>query len=58
MDVSVKSDGAVVGRLNITATMLDGILTVKDHGRANAERQKCRSCDMLISYYTKSSYIL
>jgi hypothetical protein len=29
----VKSDIATAGRLNITATTLDGILTVKGQGR-------------------------
>lgn len=31
---AVKNDIAVAGRLNITATTLDGILTVKTQGRA------------------------
>ena len=34
VDESVKSDIAVAGRLNITATTLDGILTIKEQGRA------------------------
>jgi len=33
MDEPVKSDIATAGRLNITATTLDGILTVKKQGR-------------------------
>jgi len=32
---SVKNDSAVAGRLRITATTLDGILTVKGQGRRN-----------------------
>lgn len=34
VDEAVKNDIAVAGRLNITATTLDGILTVKTQGRA------------------------
>ena len=34
IDEYVKNDIAVAGRLNITATTLDGILTVKTQGRA------------------------
>ncbi|MEN6314053.1 MAG: hypothetical protein ABFD25_07385 [Clostridiaceae bacterium] len=34
IDEDVKNDIAVAGRLNITATTLDGILTVKTQGRA------------------------
>ena len=37
VDESVKNDIATAGRLNITATTLDGILTVKTHGHANAD---------------------
>ncbi len=33
VDEVVKNDIAVAGRLNITATTLDGILTVKEQGR-------------------------
>ena len=33
IDEDVKNDIAVAGRLNITATTLDGILTVKTQGR-------------------------
>lgn len=33
MTEDVKNDIAVAGRLNITATTLDGILTVKGKGR-------------------------
>ena len=33
IDESVKNDIATAGRLNITATTLDGILTVKTQGR-------------------------
>ena len=33
VDEDVKNDIAVAGRLNITATTLDGILTVKGQGR-------------------------
>ena len=33
----VKNDIATAGRLNITATTLDGILTVKGQGRKEAE---------------------
>lgn len=33
VDEAVKSDIAIAGRLNITATTLDGILTVKGQGR-------------------------
>ena len=33
MTEDVKNDIAVAGRLNITATTLDGILTVKGQGR-------------------------
>ena len=33
MTEDVKNDIAVAGRLNITATTLDGILTVKGEGR-------------------------
>ena len=35
VDESVKSDIAVAERLRITATTLDGILTVKGQGRRN-----------------------
>lgn len=34
VDEAVKSDIAVAGRLNITATTLDGILTIREQGRA------------------------
>ena len=34
VDEAVKSDIAVAGRLKITATTLDGILTIKEQGRA------------------------
>ena len=34
VDEEVKNDIATAGRLNITATTLDGILTVKTHGQA------------------------
>lgn len=34
VDEDVKNDIAVAGRLNIAATTLDGILTVKEQGRA------------------------
>lgn len=34
MNEDMKNDIAVAGRLNITATTLDGILTVKGQGRA------------------------
>ena len=33
----VKNDIAVAGRLNITATTLEGILTVQGQGRATGE---------------------
>ncbi len=33
----VKNDIAIAGRLNITATTLDGIMTVKTQGRAKAD---------------------
>jgi len=36
VDESVKSDIAIAGRLNITATTLDGILMVKTHGQDKA----------------------
>lgn len=36
VDEVVKNDIAVAGRLNITATTLDGILTVKTQGRENS----------------------
>ena len=35
VDESVKNDIAVAERLRITATTLDGILTVKGQGRRN-----------------------
>lgn len=35
IDESVKNDIAVAERLRITATTLDGILTVKGQGRRN-----------------------
>lgn len=38
VDESVKNDIAVAERLRITATTLDGILTVKGQGRKNEER--------------------
>ncbi len=34
VDEAVKNDIAIAGRLNITATTLDGILTVKTQGHA------------------------
>ena len=34
VDEDVKNDIATAGRLSITATTLDGILTVKTHGQA------------------------
>ena len=37
VDESVKNDIAVAERLRITATTLDGILTVKGQGRKNEE---------------------
>lgn len=37
VDESVKNDIAVAERLRITATTLDGILTVKGQGRKNDE---------------------
>ena len=37
IDESVKNDIAIAGRLNITATTLDGILTVKTQGQAKAD---------------------
>ena len=36
VDEAVKNDIAVAGRLGITATTLDGIMTVRTHGRAKA----------------------
>lgn len=36
IDEAVKNDIAVAARLGITATTLDGILTVKGHGRMKA----------------------
>ena len=33
VDEDVKNDIAIAGRLNITATTLDGILTVRQQGR-------------------------
>jgi len=36
IDEDVKNDIATAGRLNITATTLDGILTVKTQGRVKA----------------------
>jgi hypothetical protein len=36
-DEAVKNDIATAGRLNITATTLDGILTVKSQGRVKDE---------------------
>ena len=35
VDEDVKNDIATAGRVNITATTLDGILTVMTHGRSN-----------------------
>ena len=35
VDEDVKNDIAIAGRLNITATTLDGILTVRQQGRDN-----------------------
>lgn len=37
VDEAVKNDIAIAGRLNITATTLDGILTVKEQGRVKAD---------------------
>ena len=37
MNEDVKNDIAIAGRLNITATTLDGILTVKTQGRVKAD---------------------
>jgi hypothetical protein len=37
VDEDVKNDIAVAGRLNITATTLDGILAVKTQGRIKAD---------------------
>lgn len=37
VDEAVKNDIAVAGRLNITATTLDGIITVKEQGRVKAD---------------------
>jgi hypothetical protein len=37
IDEDVKNDIAIAGRLNITATTLDGIMTVKTQGRAKAD---------------------
>lgn len=37
VDEAAKNDIAVAGRLNITATTLDGILTVKEQGRVKAD---------------------
>ena len=37
VDEDVKNDIATAGRLNITATTLDGILTVKTQGRIKAD---------------------
>jgi hypothetical protein len=37
VDESVKSDIATAGRLNITATTLDGILTVKTQGQVKTD---------------------
>lgn len=37
IDEDVKNDIATAGRLNITATTLDGILTVKTQGRVKAD---------------------
>lgn len=39
VDESVKNDIAVAGRLKITATTLDGILTIKEQGRANMSEE-------------------
>lgn len=36
VDEAVKNDIAIAGRLNITATTLNGILTVKTQGRENS----------------------
>ena len=38
VDEDVKNDIAVAQRLNITATTLDGILTVKGQGRAKEDK--------------------
>ena len=37
VDEDMKNDIATAGRLNITATTLDGILMVKTQGRANTD---------------------
>lgn len=37
VDEAVKNDIAVAGRLNITATTLGGIMTVKEQGKAKAD---------------------
>ena len=37
IDEDIKNDIAIAGRLNITATTLDGILTVKTQGRVKAD---------------------
>ena len=37
IDEAVKNDIATAGRLNITATTLDGILTVKTQGQVKAD---------------------
>jgi hypothetical protein len=39
VDEAVKNDIAIAERLRITATTLDGILTVKGQGRENANRK-------------------
>jgi hypothetical protein len=37
IDEAVKNDIATAGRLNITATTLDGILTVKTQGQVKSD---------------------
>lgn len=39
VDEAVKNDIAVAGRLKITATTLDGILTIKEQGRAKMSEE-------------------
>lgn len=41
IDETVKDDIATAERLRITATTLDGILTVKSQGRENPYRSEC-----------------
>jgi hypothetical protein len=41
VDEAVKNDIAVAERLRITATTLDGILTVKEQGRETTNRKRC-----------------